>query len=249
MEVAQQYIRSQYSTLANGNLKSISKAQLYYSIITIKTDHPALANEYQSLYKDVKMFIEAYADELSCMDYGYDQPNTDKLEKVCENLTNAQQRSILNIVYIRYSQYNDVVKWVKLYKSKNAIRFSCEKFKWYNPWSWIDILANLVLCNWGSIIIFLLILFILICIVLLPAPSENLTCIEFTKQCYSDNFVIDHAVNVLYALFHIGEDVNIQPINTCGVILIVAYRILIILFIVNILYNKLLDLIPFDNAK
>ena len=59
MEVAQQYIRSQYSTLANGNLKSISKAQLYYSIITIKTDHPALANEYQSLYKDVKMFIEA----------------------------------------------------------------------------------------------------------------------------------------------------------------------------------------------
>lgn len=249
MEVAQQYIRSQYSTLANGNLKSISKAQLYYSIITIKTDHPALANEYQSLYKDVKMFIEAYADELSCMDYGYDQPNTDKLEKVCENLTNAQQRSILNIVYIRYSQYNDVVKWVKLYKSKNAIRFSCEKFKWYNPWSWIDILANLILCNWGSIIIFLLILFVLICIVLLPAPSENLTCIEFTKQCYSDNFVIDHAVNVLYALFHIGEDVNIQPINTCGVKLIVAYRILIILFIVNILYNKLLDLIPFDNAK
>ena len=74
-------------------------------------------------------------------------------------------------------------------------------------------------------------------------------CLEFNKHAYSENYIWNHVVNVFSAVFHIDESVFVTPLNSRGVDLIGTYKILIILIIVNFLYNQLLDLLSLEDVK
>lgn len=249
MELTKQYILNLYDLLANDTQRNVSKAQLLYSIINLKSDYNALINEHQSLYIDVKMFIAAYLTEISCLDYGYDQPCIAKLQFVCKSLTFRQQRNIINIIITSFYQYDKIVQWAKRYKYKNALNISVDEWVWYNPLSYLNFIISWILCNPWNIIIIFIIIFCILCVVLWPACNVDMACLEFNKQIYSGNYVWNHIVNVFCAVFHIEEDVCVTPLNTLGVVLIGIYKILIILIIVNYLYNKLLDLISLEDAK
>lgn len=249
MELTKQYILSLYDLLANDARQNVSKAQILYSIIDLKSDYKSLINEHQSLYIDVKMFISAYLTEISSLDYGYDQPSVEKLQFVCKSLSFRQQRNIINIIITSFHQYDKIEQWAKRYKYENALNMSVDEWAWYNPLSYLNFIFSWILCNPWNIIITFIIVFCILCIVLWPACNVKMECLEFNKHAYSENYIWNHIVNVFSAVFHIDESVFVTPLNTRGVVLIGTYKILIILIIVNFLYNKLLDLLSLEDVK
>lgn len=228
-------LEEEYKKL-NESTSESEKSNILFNIIKLKTKNCQAEN----LYKDIKQFIDHYIETIKLADYGYDNYNYLKIEQLLEFLPSNQQISILQYftsVSARELPEHDR-NWFITRKHKAEINQIVENRNY-------TLYPKIILLYLGQSITRLLfglaLLFILTCIMLLPAPSESMAIFEITYESYSQSSFINHLMNVLTLYADIENNVKVEPLNIFGLLAIILGKLLFVTFIVNFIYFKISD--------
>ena len=224
-------IKKLYDKISTIDSNNHLKAELYFSIIQLKKNIPTLANDGNSIYVDAKIFISTYIDSIEERDLGYDIINTDKILNCIEFVENPHEQLLLAQKSYRLLMNGGFEEESKLLKKiVNVKKTSLLKSKPFCLSKYMKLLLHLSTYNLFTIIITLFILFLISCLVLLPAPSENWAVYEVTYHSYSEVFIINHFVNILSNVFAINNQFKIETSSLFGIFSIIILKVLHVVF-------------------
>lgn len=229
------FINSQYDSLVRYQHKR--NANIFFNIIEAKVEF-GLQDYRQSLYLDVKKFIQAYITAADNLDYGYDELRNDKIFSVIQHLEQKQQLSILSQVrrmyYVRGYDQDDIysklcsvdisVSWAEC-NYKRAIRL------------WLSASLIRLLCLYLSYVI-------IVGLVLLPAPVKMMELFNVIFKTYSTSKFWNHIANTL-ALITGNESLSpiVEAQSVTGVILYAIGLVLFYVLFANFVLKKIEDYI------
>ncbi|PZX10892.1 hypothetical protein LX69_03278 [Breznakibacter xylanolyticus] len=220
------------------------KAGLYFSIIQIKKDNPLLSNEVNTLYLDAKKFISCYINSIEERDLGYDVIDTNKILK-CINLLGdyQEQFQLAQNAYrlLRTKGFEDESKTLRTIMNQKKTQLI--KSKPYFLGKYFKLILHLSSYSLSSIALSIFTIFIITYIVLLPAPIESWQNFSVVYHSYSDSFYINHMVNIITSLFGVTNDFKVETSNLTGIFTIMSIKLFYLVFIVNYLYKKFIDII------
>lgn len=198
-EVKKQLIMTQYGELQRYDHKK--NFQIYYNLIKMKYKW-RLVDLNQSLYLDVKKFVQAYITASDSQDYGYDEINITKITDVCSYLEDEQQLAILYLTRrLFYTRgYDQDIIYSEIVKVDKRVSFANRQY-----WRWLRLLLSQ---NFTRLLIVYILYVLLIFIVLLPAPFEWMGCFDVQFKDYCENSILNHVANGLGVLS--GSD-SISP--------------------------------------
>lgn len=231
LEEKKQYIESQYHLLSSEKTKDNS--QILYNLIFAKNKFNLL-NEHQSLYLDVKQFVENYITASDSQDYGYDEILLEKIYNIICFLELKQEISIMYAVkrmyYIRGYDTNDIMQKINKLEMKLAFN-ERHIFKTIRLWMSSSICALMLT--------YLLYVIIVSC-VLLPAPIESMEIFEVSLKKYHDSQCVNHIMNS-FAILTGNDDIKPQiiPIGVKGVLVYCLGVLLFYLLLVNYVFKKI----------
>jgi hypothetical protein len=237
-------IQKIYDKISHLDGENHLKAGLYFSIIQIKKDNVPLRNEVNSIYLDAKKFISCYINSIEERDLGYDVIDTKKITKCINVLENYQEQFQLSQNAYRllrtkgFEEESNIFK--KIMNQKKTILI---KSKPYYLGKYLKLLLHLSSYSLLSILLSILTIFLITYTVLLPAPFESWQNFNITYHQYSDSFYLNHFVNILTNLFGISSDFKVETSNLLGIFTIISIKLFYLVFIVNYLYKKVIDLI------
>jgi len=237
-------IRKIYNKIDNIEENNHLKAGLYYSVIQIKKDNPSIKNEINSIYLDAKRFIFCYINSVEERDLGYDVVDTKKISKCIEALDNAQEQLQLSLNAYRLLKtkgFEDEGKEIRKLSNKkktDVIRNQKYKFGKY-----FKLLLHLSSYSLSSIVLTICIIILISYVILLPAPFDEWVTYKVNYHIYSDSFYINHLVNILSNIFGIKNDFTIETFGLLGVFTLMTLKLFYLVFIVNYLYKKVIDII------
>ncbi len=220
------------------------KAGLYFSIIQIKKDNPSLSSDVNSIYLDAKRFISIYIQSIDERDLGYDIIDINKLKKCINICGNKHEQFLLSqnsYRILKAKGFEEESKQMK--KIVNSKKTELLYERPYYLGKYIRILFHLSTYNLFSIISTIFILFLISLIVLLPAPYKSWEIYNVTYHSYSDSFLANHIINLLSNIFGIKNSFNIETNSIFGILSIIAIKLFYIVFIVNYLYKKVIDIL------
>ncbi len=219
----------------------VSLCSLYSYVIQIKSEHMELKDYNETLYVDVKCFIENYVANLSQQgkDYGYDAVDVGKIIQhinICPN-TNLRNRllyhasSILKTYsYEKESEYfknvSSRVKAIYLIRTGNLLQK-------------LQGLISLIINNVGYCLLIAFTIFIVHYIILLPCSSIDYAFFEIGYSFYADNFYLNHLLNLLAYLFGVNETLFCKPLNGTGLLLCAVLQIFYVLFVGGVLLDTI----------
>lgn len=229
------FLSSQYAELY-GRCTLEKRVQILSIIIETKLDANDLnvQNSKNSLYLDVKYFISAYLRNKRTKDFGYEDYDKELLIRFIQFSSLSIEKQYRLLVYLKYmlETFSYETAWLSkmmfekklaLAKKENKIKY-CLLLSSRNLWTIL-----------GSI----LLLYIIECVILLPAP---LTCMEwysFQKNGISDNAFLNHLANVITLHFDcIKNSANIS-FTTLGLISLVCWKVVYVVLGVNFLFKNL----------
>lgn len=211
---------------------------LIYSIIQIKELNPNLVNYQQSLYVDLKLFISTYIESVDRKDYGYDVLNIEKIISSIESITEADEKISLYLFsykLLKEKQFeNDAESLIK------HIRKSKLQLFWTNKEYW-NCFFFCLSYSLIAILLFLLFIFLICYLVLLPATEERFMIFNFCTENFCDIFYFNHLLNLLCAFLSISSDIKIEPLNWWGVILLLTVKSFYVICVVNYFYRIILE--------
>lgn len=212
------------------------KCNIQYNIIKLKLSNKQVDN----IYKDIKQFIDAYIETIKLADYGYDNFNYVKLEQLIELLPSNQQIGLLQYitsVAARELPEHDRTWFVsRIHKAEINQILESRNFLLY-PKTFLLYLGQSI----SRLLLGLTSLFLLTCIIMLPAPIESLAVFNITFENYSQNSFLNHLMNVLSLFADLDNNFKIQPLNFLGLTLIILGKLIFVTFIINFIYYKISD--------
>lgn len=220
------------------------KAGLYFSIIQIKKHIPSLRNVGNSIYIDAKQFISIYINSIEERDLGYDIIDTNKILKCIELVEDKHEQLLLaqnSYRLLKASGFEEESKKIK--KIVNIKKTSLLKNEPFCFSKYIKLLLHLSTYNIFTIILTIFFLFTVSFIVLLPAPFEKWEIYKVTYHSYSEVFIINHFVNILTNVFAIDNQFKIETNSLFGIFSIIILKFFYVIFIVNYLYKKVIDIL------
>ncbi|GHA25536.1 hypothetical protein GCM10007103_03460 [Salinimicrobium marinum] len=190
----------------------------------------------ETLYIDIKKFIDVYIKSVEYRKNGYDILQVDKIIKAIEYSNSVEKQYLLfqfafRKLKIEYFDEEANIIQKHLNKSKykylniKGLKVDAFLFKWSYD---IKPLLGMI----GFLIIITNILF-------LPAPIEGLEVFNISYVNFHSDFVLNHISNTL--AFIAGQDraLGVEPFSLYGVILLIIIRLSFILFIGNFLIEKI----------
>jgi hypothetical protein len=87
----------------------------------------------------------------------------------------------------------------------------------------------------------LTVLFIITCIILLPAPIDSIAIFEVTYENYSHCSLLNHIINVLTLFADLENSLKVKPICLFGLLIIIFGKLIFVTFIINFFYFKISD--------
>ncbi|NDW11829.1 hypothetical protein D0T50_02870 [Bacteroides sp. 214] len=222
-------------------LQTEKSADLYYYIIQIKHSHTTLRNHKNSIYVDIKNFIECYIRSIEKRDFGYDVLNINKIITAINNTpNNKEQLSLLMHAYkILKNNHFEVEAESVITLIRNTKLQILKSEKSYKKH--FKILFHLISYNLIAVFLVLLLILLVSYIIFLPAPLDSLVSLEFKYDNYNENFYINHLLNIICYFFDMSDSVQIKPINSNGVLLILIMKSFYIVCIANYLYQIILE--------
>ncbi|MCW2119206.1 hypothetical protein [Flavobacterium sp. 7A] len=212
------------------------KSNILYNLIFLKKK----ANLDEYIYKDIKLFIYHYLRHLKSANYGYDNINYDKILTLINLLPLDQKVSIIDYIILNSTKELPEVNqnWF-LTKKHNFKIEEIFKLKKKNKY----IYGIFLICGKSTtnLLLSLILIFILINIILLPAYNASFELFKITYEIYSDNFTINHILNVLTLFVDLDNKLTITPNNYFGLLLIVFGKILFAILLINFIYIKISD--------
>lgn len=220
------------------------KAGLYFSILQLKKNIPTLRNVGNSIYIDAKRFISIYINSIEERDLGYDIIDTNKILKCIELVEDNHEQFLLaqnSYRLLKTGGFEEESK--KLKKIVNIKKSSLLKNEPFCFSKYIKLMLHLSTYNIFTILFTVFLLFIVTFIVLLPAPFEKWEIYKVTYHSYSEVFIVNHFVNILTSLFAIDNQFKIEPNSLFGVFSLITLKLFYVIFIVNYLYKKVIDIL------
>nr|WP_319397634.1 hypothetical protein [uncultured Carboxylicivirga sp.] len=221
-----------------------NKASLYYSIIQIKFKDQSSTDIRNSIYLDTKNFIIVYIKSIDNRDLGYDIIDVEKLKKsikFCGNTLEQYQLSLLAYRLLKTKGFEDESKKMKAFVNEKKTRWLYSKP--YKFGKYFNLILHLSTYNLCSIIITIILLMVFSFIIFLPAPYKCWETFDITYHNYSGNFLLNHLANITSNLFAIDNDFKVETNSIIGIITLISIKFFYILFIVNYLYKKVIDIL------
>ena len=219
IEEKEQFIKEQYKSLRKDNHKH--NYQILYNLIAAKVKFQ-LCDIQQSLYLDVKQFIECYITSADSQDYGYDEVLLVRIMDVVYHLEPKQKVSIMystkRMFYIRGYDVENITEIINRLEMTVAW-----KEKHYRK------AIRLWMCSSLTALLLTLLLYvIIISCVMLPAPLECMEIFDISLKNYTDSPFWNHLMNSIAVLT--GNDDISPSITPIGIKGVLVYSIGILLF-------------------
>lgn len=231
IEEKEQYIRGQYELLRKDKHKH--NHQILYNLIAAKVEFQ-LCDIQQSLYLDVKQFIECYITSADSQDYGYDEVLLVRIMDVVHHLESKQKVSIMystkRMFYIRGYEVENITEIISRLEMIVALEEKCFG-KAIRLWMSSSLTALLLT---------LLLYVIIISCVMLPAPLECMEIFDVNLKDYTASPFLNHLMNSITVLTG-NDDISpsIIPIGIKGVIVYSIGVLLFYLLIANYALKKI----------
>ena len=243
--------RNRAITMLDSQYRSIFKnknatllANAYSNIIQVKSClYDELVDYNQPMYKDIKLFVDAYLKYISYEDYGYDKVNTDKIVNLVDCIRDNDKK--LELYYyvfrkLRRYMYEDESDTIAN-KIKEQYRYCL--FDKNSCHSRITCLIQVISNNFWIAVLFLLLLLSLYFCVLLPNmdPTESWLTIATTK--YTDIWFVNQLVNFIFYLFGSDLGMQVKANNIYGATLLLFMNTINIVYVAGyfctIIINKI----------
>ena len=231
IEYIKQYIINQYKLLKRDDYKH--NHQILYNLIKVKVNWQ-LFEIRQSLYLDVKQFIESYLISVDYQDYGYDNICFTKIMEVVDFLEIKQRISIMyytkRLFYIRGYDIEFIVDKINDFKIKVA----------WSEKSYLEYILLLIGSSFISLLITLLIFVVIISLIMTPAPFENMEIFKVELRKFSTSPLLNQLINSLTLLTG-NENISptIIPIGIKGIVVYYLGLISFYILIVNYVLKKI----------
>lgn len=231
IENKEQYIKEQYKLLKKDKHKQ--NCQILYNLIAAKVKFQ-IYNIQQSLYLDVKQFIECYILSADSQDYGYDEVLLEKIMDVVHHLEPKQKISIMystkRMFYIRGYEVEKITKTINCLERKVAWE---EKHIGKAIWLWMS-------SSLTALLLTLLFYVLIISCIMLPAPLECMEIFEISFKNYSISPLWNHIMNSI-ALLTGNDEISpsITPIGIKGISVYCVGEVFFYLLIANYALKKI----------
>lgn len=225
------YIKEQYKSLRKDKHKH--NYQILYNLIAAKVKFQ-LCDIQQSLYLDVKQFIECYITSADTQDYGYDEVLLVRIMDVVHHLEPKQKVSIMystkRMFYIRGYEVENITEIINRLEMIVAW-----KEKHYRK------AIRLWMCSSLTALLLTLLLYvIIISCVMLPAPLECMEFFDISLKNYTASPFWNHLMNSI-AVMTGNDDISpsIIPIGIKGMLVYSIGVLLFYLLIANYALKKI----------
>ena len=193
-----------------------------------------------SIYIDFKKLIVLYIKSSESKELGYDEIDVSMIDKKLDKLAVDEKLLILDMFKRELlknsfsskvhecNKFIDIAK-LKLYKKKKGFK---------NRIKYLFLLSS---SGFHALLLSLLILFVLIFIIFLPAPFAFMETINIENADFSSYSIINKVANILSLLFDLDHKMKIEASNILGVILLGALKLIFISIIINYLWKKIVE--------
>lgn len=219
IEEKEEFVKEQYKLLRKDKHKH--NYQILYNLIAVKVKFQ-LCDIQQSLYLDVKQFIEWYITSADSQDYGYDEVLLVKIMDVVHHLEPKQKVSIMYLTkrmfYIRGYEVENITKIINHLEMIVALeekRFGKAIRLWMSS-------------SLTALLLTLLLYVIIISCAMIPAPLEFMEIFNISLKNYSDSPFLNHLMNSVAVLT--GNDEISPSITPIGIKGIMVYSIGVLLY-------------------
>lgn len=207
-----------------------------YNLLILKHNNSC---EYLT-YNQTKLFVDSYIEYLEDANFGYDVFGYNKFIKIIEYLTFEEQISIINYTISKISkEFLEIdKKWFIKLKHKIEIKIILSKRDYKKYFRMLHLFIGQSLTR---ISIFVLLYYVMTSIILLSVNFNTIILFKVKYDNFSENYIINHLLNV--AAFFVGIESNMEiiPINAGGVFVYLIGKLVFILLIINFLNVKITD--------
>lgn len=226
-----QLLDAAYSKIGNCPNK-ITIASVLYSIIQIKSKHSEVADYNQSLYVDIKQFIDVYVDGVadSNSDFGYDKVNSDKIIQTIEIIESDKQRIQLwkraEAELFEHGLTEECNK-MHTYCKKSVIK---ELFNSGSIISWLKGICYLSVYNIWSVVFTIVVVFFVDYAITLPVSTEEFPMFIVEHEQYSDSLYLNHFLTYFASVLDLTNITFCKPGNKIGLIVLLSFKLFYILY-------------------
>lgn len=215
------------------NIKLLSSN--IYNLVVLKK-----SAGFEDIYVDIKRFITAYLDSILLEDYEYDNINIAKIFEIIEFLPENKRYAMLNYFNSQLkSKHLEIDKNKFIYKKNlydiQYILYSESLLKY------LKVLPNILNLKLRYLIFFIVLSFVLLNLIMLPAPFREMEIFDITFHNYFESNFLNHISNCFSILLDIDNDTKIKPLNFVAFISLCFMKIIYILLFVNYIYLRILD--------
>ena len=227
-----QTLNNAYSKIENCSDK-ITIASVQYSIIQIKSRHNEVAGYHQSLYVDIKQFIDAYVDGVADndSDFGYDKVNTTKIIQAIKVINSNRQRIQL------WKRAEAELAEHGLIDECNMIRTCCKKsvikdsFSSCSITKWLKGVCYLSVYNVWTVIFSIVIVFTLNYALTLPLSTDEHPMFIIEHDQYSGNLYLNHFLTYFASVLDLTDITFCKAGNKAGLIVLLSFKLFYILYV------------------
>lgn len=211
---------------------------ILYEIIHVKSAFGMLDYR-QSLYLDVKKFIQSYISSVAKEDYGYDCILVSKIEDAVSHLPDLNmQKSIFQVARRLYGINGYDLDDIAAAISKIDLKIAISRHRYFKA------LCLFLGSNLWTLLFTYLFYILVVGLMLLPAPFEWMSMFNVELKEYSCYPVCNHIINTLALIT--GNDALSPSFEPNGILGMVVYCLGILLFyffFVNFIFKRIEDYI------
>jgi len=225
------------NTRFEGLTKERERAESINNIIQLKL-HSKIPELKADTYIDAKNFIYHYILSLKERQFNYDEFDENCLHALINHFEVEERCSLLNftITTIQSQHLPEKAESFKNSLNQQELHKEWKSLNWRNIFT---IVFKASVYNNYTIVLSLLICFLFSFIIYLPAPTGWPVLFNIHYHKISDNFMINHAGNVLLGLFDLQQDKFVLPLSFWGSILLIFMRCFFLLIIVNVFIEQI----------
>lgn len=234
---------SQYRSLyKNKNVALLSNT--YSHIIQVKTClYDDLSDYHQPMYKDIKLFVDAYLKYLSYEDYGYDIVNTEKIISLVDCIRDNDKKLELYRYIFRklrrymYDEESDTIaeKIKQQYKACLFDKDSCQNR--------LTCVVQIISNNFLLAVLFLVLLLLIHFCILLPGMNPETSWLSVSTIKYTDLWIVNQIVNFIYYLFGSDLGMQVKANNIYGAVLLLLLNTINVVYVAgyfcSVIINKI----------
>lgn len=214
-------------------------AKLQHLNNVIQMKHMASSRQFnRELYLDVKLFLKYYVLSRDENQFNYDELRfTDVQTNIQLADVHQQVRLIKYLVrLLRIHGYDDEMPDLENEMARAEIRSILASKK---ITALPKLLFYLTTYNVLTIIASCLVYLGVIYVLLLPAPSWSVQIFRISYHPFTDNYPLNHLLNILSGPLSLAEEFKVEAVNCWGFVLMLLGKIIFIVFILSVLFNNL----------